>query len=138
MSELDLAIQDFLVESRENLDQLDLDLIAIEKRSGVPVRSLDGIFRTFHTIKGTCGFFDFPRLEALTHAAEGLLGDLREGRIGWGVAITGILLQVVDGVRRNLSEIAATGFELPEELLGDDRRDRGPPARGSTTLAPPK
>src|SRR3954470_14425615 len=88
MGEMDLAIQEFLIESRENLDQLDRDLIAIEK-SPDGREPLDSIFRTFHTIKGTCGFFDFPGLETVTHAGEGLLCDLREGRLSWSPAITG-------------------------------------------------
>ena len=135
MGEMDLAIQEFLIESRENLDQLDRDLIAIEKDPGSR-EMLDSIFRTFHTIKGTCGFFDFPRLETVSHAGEGLLCDLREGRLAWSPAITGILLELVDVVRRHLAGIERTGTELEEddrllvEALGRLReRGRDMPAR---------
>lgn len=111
MSEMDLAIQEFLAESRENLDQLDRDLIAMET-DPEGREALDSIFRTFHTIKGTCGFFDFPNLESVTHAAESLLSDLREGQLGWSAAITGVLLHVDDVVRQNLESIGRTGSEV--------------------------
>src|SRR5205823_6104016 len=111
MGEMDLAIQEFLIESQENLDQLDRDLIAIEE-DPAGREALDSIFRTFHTIKGTCGFFDFPRLETVTHAGEGLLGDLRDGRLEWSPAINGGLLELVDVVRRHLAGIGRTGTEL--------------------------
>jgi two-component system chemotaxis sensor kinase CheA len=114
MGEMDLAIQEFLVESQENLDQLDRDLIAIEKNPESR-EALDNIFRTFHTIKGTCGFFDFPRLETITHAGESLLGNLREDRLTWSPAITSALLELVDVVRRHLAAIEQTGLELQEE-----------------------
>ena len=68
----------FLEESRENLDQLDRDLVALEVNPSDP-ELLAQVFRTIHTIKGTCGFLGFHRLEALTHAGENLLGALRAG-----------------------------------------------------------
>ena len=141
MGEMDLAIQEFLIESRENLDQLDRDLIAIEKDPGSR-EMLDSIFRTFHTIKGTCGFFDFPRLETVSHAGEGLLCDLREGRLAWSPAITGILLELVDVVRRHLAGIERTGTELEEddpllvEALGR-LRERGRDMSGPPTVPGP-
>jgi len=141
MGEMDLAIQEFLIESRENLDQLDRDLIAIEKDPGSR-ETLDRMFRTFHTIKGTCGFFDFPRLETVTHAGEGLLCDLREGRLAWSLAITGILLELVDVVRRHLAGIERTGTELEEddsflvEALGR-LRDRGHDTSGPPIVPGP-
>jgi two-component system, chemotaxis family, sensor kinase CheA len=114
MGEMDLAIQEFLIESQENLDELDRDLIAIEK-DPAGREPLDSIFRTFHTIKGTCGFFDFPRLETLTHAGEGLLADLRDGQLDWSPAITGVLLDLVAAVRRHLAAIERSGNELEQD-----------------------
>ena len=71
---------EFLVESHENLDQLDRDLLALEQNPGSR-ELLAGVFRTIHTIKGTSGFLAFDRLEKLTHVGENLLGRLRDGRI---------------------------------------------------------
>jgi two-component system, chemotaxis family, sensor kinase CheA len=52
MSESEIA-RDFLVESSENLDRLDRDLVGLEKNPHNP-DALAGVFRTLHTIKGTC------------------------------------------------------------------------------------
>jgi len=78
MSELDEVIGEFLVESHENLDRLDQDLVALED-DPTNRQLLGGIFRTIHTIKGTCGFLGFSKLESLTHAGENLLSRLRDG-----------------------------------------------------------
>src|SRR5207248_3263871 len=78
-SELHEALKEFLVESRDNLDELDRDLVTLEKdprnREG-----LASIFRKVHTIKGTCGFFDLVKLGEVAHAGENLLGRLRDGQ----------------------------------------------------------
>src|SRR5262249_59588824 len=95
MSELQEATKEFLIESHENLDQLDADLVGLEKSAAPPhptlspeggegrVRgeALGRIFRTLHTIKGSCSFLDFPHLEAVAHAGENLLGKLRDGKL---------------------------------------------------------
>ncbi|HVP50681.1 MAG TPA: Hpt domain-containing protein [Terriglobales bacterium] len=71
MSDADI-VKEFLVESYENLDRLDQDLIALEKDPGNRA-TLASVFRTIHTIKGTSGFLAFNRLEAVTHVGENLL-----------------------------------------------------------------
>ena len=69
MNEANELVKEFLVESYENLDRLDRDLVTLEKdpqnRDG-----LASIFRTIHTIKGTCGFFGFNKLQAVTTSAK--------------------------------------------------------------------
>ena len=66
MDGLDDIVEEFLVESHENLDQLDADLVALEQAPNSRDR-LSSIFRTIHTIKGTSGFLAFNRLEEVTH-----------------------------------------------------------------------
>jgi two-component system, chemotaxis family, sensor kinase CheA len=78
MEDMDEIVQEFLVESHENLDQLDRDLVALEQQPGSR-ELLASIFRTIHTIKGTSGFLAFPKLESVTHAGESLLARLRDG-----------------------------------------------------------
>ena len=112
MSEMDLAIQEFLVESQENLDQLDRDLIAIEKNSGGR-EALDSIFRTFHTIKGTSGFFGFMTLGAITHVAENILDQVRSGQRCLNGQLTGVLLETVDAIKSILASIEMDGTEGP-------------------------
>ena len=110
MEEMDEIVQEFLVESHENLDQLDRDLVELEQRPGS--RDLLGsIFRTIHTIKGTSGFLAFGRLEAVTHVGENLLARLRDGRMSMTPATTDVLLEMVDAVRALLAAIEATGTE---------------------------
>src|SRR5713226_9152634 len=98
MSELDTVVKEFLVESYENLDQLDRDLLALEKDPANRDR-LASVFRTIHTIKGTCGFFGFGKLESVTHVGENLLSRLRDGLLLLNVEITSALLALVDAVR---------------------------------------
>jgi len=110
-------VQEFLVETNENLDQLDQDLVALE--SDPTSRELLGsVFRTIHTVKGTTGFLGFGLLEGLSHAAENLLSDLRDGRLGLTKERTDVLLEVVDAIRALLSAIEATGAEDDRDLSG--------------------
>jgi len=103
-------IEEFLVESTENLDQLDRDLIALEERPDDQQR-LASIFRTVHTIKGNSGFFGFSKLGALTHSGEHLLGRLRDGKVRLNDRVTGTLYSMVDAVRSILHSIESTGVE---------------------------
>jgi two-component system chemotaxis sensor kinase CheA len=103
-------VEEFLVESSENLDQLDRDLLALEQAPSDPER-LASIFRTVHTIKGNSGFFGFSKLGALTHSGEHLLGRLRDGKLTLNDRVTGSLYSMVDAVRSILQSIEADGTE---------------------------
>ncbi|CAI9415333.1 chemotaxis protein CheW [Nocardioides sp. T2.26MG-1] len=110
MEEIDEIVQEFLVESHENLDQLDRDLVALEREPGS--RDLLGsIFRTIHTIKGTSGFLAFGKLEAVTHVGENLLARLRDGKLSMTPQTTDPLLAMVDTVRELLASIEDNGTE---------------------------
>src|SRR5260370_41578157 len=100
-------LKEFLIESYENLDQLDRDLIVLEKDATDGER-LASVFRTIHTIKGTCGFLHFAKLEAVTHVGENLLSRLRDGRLLLNAEITNALLALVDAVRAVLARIEST------------------------------
>src|SRR3954453_1272172 len=108
-------IAEFLVESHENLDQLDRDLVELERQPGSR-ELLSSIFRTIHTIKGTSGFLAFNRLEALTHVGENLLARLRDGKMTMTPAIADVLLAMVDGVRELLAAIEVDGSEGAVEV----------------------
>lgn len=146
MLETDSIVRDFLVESYENLDQLDRDLVALEKDPSAKDR-LASIFRTIHTIKGTCGFFGFSQLEGLTHRGENLLSKLRDGKLELNQDITTALLSMIDGVRKILAVIEETGEEgqhdyaaLMEELsrLCEGKpKEADPPAPSSKEAAAP-
>src|ERR1700679_986122 len=104
----DSIVKDFLVESYENLDRLDRHLVGLEKNTQDKA-GLAGVFRTIHTIKGTCGFLGFNKLEKVAHVGENLLTRLRDGQLTLNPERTTALLGMVDAVRQMLSEIESTG-----------------------------
>jgi two-component system, chemotaxis family, sensor kinase CheA len=110
MNDCDDIVKEFLVESHENLDRLDRDLVALEKQPS-DREILASIFRTIHTIKGTSGFLGFGKLEAVTHVGESLLAKLRDGQLGLSPELTTALLAMVDAVRQMLAAIEAGGSE---------------------------
>lgn len=110
MEGIEEIVREFLIESYENLDQLDQDLVALESDPG-STSLLGSVFRTIHTIKGTSGFLAFAKLEAVTHVGESLLVQLRDGQRGLDQRITDALLEMVDSVRALLAQIDAHGTE---------------------------
>jgi two-component system, chemotaxis family, sensor kinase CheA len=110
-------VQAFLEESAENLDQLERDLVDLEGRPG-DRELLDRVYRAIHTIKGTCGFLGFHKLEALTHVGENLLDELRSGRLVLDASITTSMLGLVDAIRTMLVGIDATGQEVEDDHAG--------------------
>ena len=111
---MDEIVKDFLIESNENLDRLDQELVKLESDPSSK-ELLASIFRTIHTIKGSCGFLGFARLEKLAHAGENLLSGLRDGKFTLNEEITSGLLSMVDAVREMLSAIQASGQDGEED-----------------------
>lgn len=133
-------VNDFLVESYENLDRLDRELVSLEKNPG-DRDALAGVFRTIHTIKGTCGFLGFGRLEKVAHAGENLLALLRDGRLGLNPDITTALLKMVDAIRQMLAEIQVSGQDGASEhsdLLEALTRLQSPSAAASASTQKPE
>ncbi|HYA18257.1 MAG TPA: chemotaxis protein CheA, partial [Bryobacteraceae bacterium] len=104
------VISEFLVESHENLSRLDQELVELEKRPN-DRELLGSIFRVIHTIKGTCGFLGFSTLEKITHQAENLLSQLRDGKRELEPSLVSLILDTVDATRKVLASIEATGAE---------------------------
>jgi two-component system chemotaxis sensor kinase CheA len=109
------VIREFLVESHENLSRLDQELVELEKRPQ-DTALLASIFRTIHTIKGTCGFFAFSTLERISHQAESLLSQLRDGKRELTATLISLILETVDATRKVLASIEASGEEGPERF----------------------
>jgi two-component system chemotaxis sensor kinase CheA len=110
MGEMDDVVKEFLVESYENLDRLDRDFVALETDPAASDR-IGSIFRTIHTIKGTCGFLGFSKLESVAHVGENLLCKLRDRELMIDAEITNGLLKLVDSVREILGFIETTQSE---------------------------
>jgi two-component system, chemotaxis family, sensor kinase CheA len=104
------ALREFLVESYDNLEQLERDLMTLE-REPKSEPTLRSIFRTIHTIKGTAGFLGFNKLERVTHVGENLLGNMRSGSLSLDSDISGGLFALVDAVRKMLAAIETAGAE---------------------------
>jgi len=132
MNESDI-VKDFLVESYENLDRLDRDLVGLEKNPR-DKEALAGVFRTIHTIKGTCGFLAFNKLEKVAHVGENLLTRLRDGQLTLNPEITTALLGMVDAVRQMLKEVATTGQD--GEVDYPELRETLTRLQGGTAPAP--
>ncbi|WP_328462770.1 chemotaxis protein CheA [Actinoplanes sp. NBC_00393] len=115
MEDLGEIVGEFLMESHENLDQIDRDLVSLEQEPDS--RDLiSRIFRAIHTIKGTSGFLAFSRLEKLAHAGESLLSRLRDGVQPVTPETITVLLVCIDGVRSILSSIEENGSEAEVDI----------------------
>ena len=101
---MDDLIADFVAECREMLEALGGEIVAWEAQPDDRAR-LDNIFRFVHTVKGNCGFFDFPRLEALSHAAEDALADVRAGRRVPDGPLVSAVLAIIDRIAETISLI---------------------------------
>lgn len=116
MEGMEEIVQEFLVESHENLDQLDQDLLALE-RDPTSRDLLSSIFRTLHTIKGTSGFLALHTLERVAHAGESLLSKLRDGELTLNPQMATALLEMVDAVRNLLEHIEQDGNEGDQQYV---------------------
>lgn len=137
MDGMDEIVREFVVESYENLDQLDRDLVALEDKPGSR-DLLSSVFRTIHTIKGTSGFLAFGTLESLTHVGENLLAELRDGKRPMTQRTTDVLLRMVDAVREVLGTIEATGAEgehQVDDVVADIQAVLDDPTGGAAPVA---
>src|ERR1700716_2584294 len=131
-------VKDFLVESSENLDRLDRELVGLEKNPHER-DALSSVFRTIHTIKGTCGFLGFNKLEKVAHVGENLLTRLRDGQLTLNPELTTALLGMVDAVRQMLGSIEVSGGEGERDdtkLIATLTRLQGPEAPAKSEVAP--
>ncbi len=110
MGGMDAIIQEFLGESFENLEGLDGTAETLLQSLTEP-ESLGHIFRTIHTIKGTCGFLAFNKLEDVSMAAENVLGQLREDTLELTPEVANALNAGIEGVRTILTCIRDAGGE---------------------------
>ena len=110
-------VAEFIAESREMLASIERALVAWE-RDPSDHAHLDEIFRFIHTVKGNSGFFDLPRIEALAHAAESALGEVRAGRRQLDAALVDTVLAVVDRLGGLVEQVAAG-----EDISGENDKE---------------
>src|SRR5258708_18155643 len=112
---MDDLLQEFVTETNESIDVVDVELARFEQDPNNE-KILNNVFRLVHTIKGTCGFLNLPRLEALTHAAEALMGKFRDGARVTGEAVT-LALATIDRIQILLDQLERN----QAEPAGDER-----------------
>lgn len=108
------ALREFLVESFDNLEQVERDLLILERDSGCE-SVLNNVFRNMHTIKGSSGFLGFGKLEKVAHAAENLLAGVRAGQFAFDAQISESLLGAIDTMRKMLFAVENNGTEGVED-----------------------
>ncbi|MBL8229974.1 MAG: chemotaxis protein CheW [Bryobacterales bacterium] len=139
------VIKDFLIESSENLARLDNEMVELEKRPK-DASLLASIFRTIHTIKGTCGFLGFSMLEKITHFGENILSQVRNEERSLTPQLVSLILEMIDIIKAELESIEASGSEsgaLHEDLLNRlnlayQGKDTAPPPPGEAPQRTPQ
>jgi two-component system chemotaxis sensor kinase CheA len=111
---MDELLKDFLTETAEQIEAVGTQLVLLE-RDPSDAAMIASIFRLVHTIKGTCGFLGLNRLGQLAHAAETLIGRIRDGATPTPDAVT-VILAAIDRIRAVLAELERTA----QEPDGDD------------------
>jgi two-component system chemotaxis sensor kinase CheA len=120
---MDDLLREFVTETNESLDVVDVELVRFEQEPN-NAKILDHIFRLVHTIKGTCGFLNLPRLASLAHAAETLMGKFRSGAPASAEAVT-LILATIDRIKEILDTLEREQREpdgTDADLIGDLER----------------
>lgn len=107
---MDDLLREFLTESGESLSELDVELVQFEQDPNDDAL-LGNIFRLMHTIKGTCGFLGLPRLEAVAHASEDVMGKIRDGELEVSPTAISLILESIDAIKDILGALEETEAE---------------------------
>ena len=138
---MDDLLSEFLTETTESMETLDLELVKLEQNPN-DQEILSNIFRLVHTIKGTCGFLGLPRLEAVAHASENVLGQIRDGKLEVSADAISLILASLDQIKMILNELEKN----ETEPAGDDAdliarlnylADTGQISQSQTKSSPP-
>jgi two-component system chemotaxis sensor kinase CheA len=114
MTELAEEIREFLMESHENLNALDQQMVELEK-TPADERRMASIFRTIHTLKGTSEFFEFHVIGSIAHILESLLAQVRDKTRPLTPALVSLMLEALDAFKQLLAAIEKNDAE------GEDR-----------------
>ena len=108
---MDELLSEFLTETSESLATLDVELVKLEQEPNNP-SLIDNIFRLVHTIKGTCGFLGLPRLGAVAHSSENVLGKIRDHELEVTPEAVSLILASLDRIKELLTSLEETEAEL--------------------------
>jgi two-component system, chemotaxis family, sensor kinase CheA len=104
--------EEFIAETRETLQILSGQLVLWEKTPN-DHSLVDSVFRFVHTVKGSCGFLDLPRLLKLSHAAEEVLSAARDGDLAPSTDLVTAVLLLIDRISE-LTDALETGVSVPD------------------------
>lgn len=144
-------LKDFIDESLELIENLNKGLIELEENPNGQADLVNDLFRYFHNMKGNSGIIGYNELNALTHEAETLLNNVRQGKIAPSHELTDLLLLTVDVMEGLVQKIdiasgkatpldtsailkqlrmalAGEGISLPPELLASQNAAANVPA----------
>lgn len=109
-------ISDFVAESRDHLNLIEPDLLAMEQ-GGASQEMLNRVFRAIHSIKGGAGFLAFEALKKLSHAMESVLMLVRDGKLGVDDRLMDALFSSLDRLRAMLDDIQSSeGVPIDQEM----------------------
>lgn len=117
---MDELLEEFIAETRDTLEALSTQLVEWE-RTPLDRELLDSVFRFVHTVKGSCGFLDLPRLLRISHAAEDVLGAARDGLVNASPSLVTAILAAIDRIAA-LTDALESGqavFDDDEYLIGE-------------------
>jgi two-component system chemotaxis sensor kinase CheA len=121
---MDLSLaNEFIVESKEHLETIEDDLLALERQQEAPERALvDKLFRAMHSIKGGAGFIGLKGINNLAHRMETLLSLVRSGEIKPTQPIVEILLKGSDQINAMLDDLEhSNDIDIGQMLANLDR-----------------
>ena len=118
----------FTQEARDYLDEVEPALIEISEESDSSGSSdselINGVFRLFHSMKGSAGFLQLDTVAAVTHEAETLLDKIRKGKALLTVETTLLLCKTLDFFRVMLDSIEENGndegFDEQADLIKNE------------------
>ena len=113
---------EFVIEAEENLQKIEENLLELEK-DPQNEEILNATFRAMHTLKGGAGFLGLEAIVETAHAAEDVLGKLRNGELQLTPELNDLILEAVDFIRNALAKYeAGEEVQVPEDLVGRLRK----------------
>ena len=122
---LDDALQTFIAESRELLEDMEAALLSLGRDGDDSDERINAIFRAAHTVKGSAGLFGLDHLVSFTHVVESVLDEVRGGNLAIDDTLVALLLACGDHIGAMVALIAAGRTDPDPELT----------ARGEPLLA---
>ena len=128
----------FLEESADQLEELNNDLIALEKNPN-DLDIINNIFRAAHSFKSSAAFVGLNDLSDLAHKMENLLQGLRDQTMKITPEITDVIFKCFDAIR-SVIETVAEGNPPTQDLSGIKQRvvEVGQNQQASATAASKK